>query len=108
MPAVATRAVEVCPISNQVLQYVQDMRSHPATHMLAEGVPITLSPDDPAPLGYSSVSFDWWIAYVAWELDLSGLKQIALNSIEYSAQTPEGKAILAASFKAAWAKWITK
>ena len=55
-------AVEICPLSNQVLQFVDDMRNHPATTLLAAGVPITINPDDPAPLRYSSVVYDWWYA----------------------------------------------
>ena len=47
--------LQVCPLSNQALQYVEDMRNHPATVLLASGVPLTLSPDDPTPLGYPSV-----------------------------------------------------
>jgi adenosine deaminase CECR1 len=107
-PLLETRAVEACPISNQVLQYVQDIRNHPAVAMLTAGVPLTLSPDDPAPLGYDSVTYDWWVAVVAWEIDLVGVKQLALNSIRFSALDSKGKAVLNASFAAAWAKWIGK
>jgi len=103
---ITAKAVEVCPISNQVLQYVQDMRDHPATDMLAAGVPITISPDDPAPLGYGTVAFDWFQAYVSWELDLRGLKQIALNSIKYSSLPQEGKNGLLVSFSKAWSAFI--
>ena len=99
-------AVEVCPISNQVLNYVSDLRDHPATAMLAAGVPITLSPDDPAPLGYSSVTYDWWLAFVAWELDLAGLKQLALNSIDHSALPPHERAQLKAMWAREWAAFV--
>lgn len=101
-----TAAVEVCPISNQVLNYVSDLRNHPATAMLAAGVPITLSPDDPAPLGYPSVTYDWWLAFVAWELDLAGLKQLALNSIIHSALLPPQRAQLTALWQREWDKFI--
>ena len=99
-------AIEVCPISNQVLNYVSDMRDHPATAMLAAGVPITLSPDDPAPLGYTSVTFDWWLAFVAWDIDLAGLKQLALNSIAHSALLPPQRAQLTVIWQREWASFI--
>lgn len=89
-----------------MLEYVQDLRDHPATHLLAQGVPITISPDDPAPLGYDTVAYDWWLAYVAWELDLRGLKQLALNSIQYSALDSAGKKQLSEVFKVAWAAFV--
>ena len=83
MPALAltlarekTIAVEICPISNQVLQYVGDIRNHPATNLLAMGVPITLNPDDNAPLGYDDIEYDWIEAFISWNLNLSSLKQL--------------------------------
>ena len=74
--------------------------------MLAAGVPITLSPDDPAPLGYASVTFDWWLAFVAWDIDLAGLKQLALNSIAHSALLPPQRAQLAVTWRREWAQFI--
>jgi adenosine deaminase CECR1 len=97
---------EICPISNQALQYVQDLRNHPATAMLAAGVPITINPDDPAILGYESVAFDWFEAFVAWDLDLSSLKQLAINSITHSAMTNPEKGIAMKTFAKMWDSWI--
>jgi hypothetical protein len=34
--------VEVCPISNQALEYVEDLRGHPATEYLKRGLPISI------------------------------------------------------------------
>ena len=45
---------------SQILRDVQDLRNHPAASLLEAGVAITISPDDPGPLGYDGVSYDWW------------------------------------------------
>lgn len=104
--AITTRAVECCPISNQELGYVQDMRDHPAAVMMAAGVPLTISPDDPAVLGYSSVTHDWWLAFVSWEIDLVGLKQLAVNSIEHSALDSVRRIQLYNTWERLWNDWV--
>lgn len=99
-------AVESCPISNQVLQYVDDLRDHPATEMLAAGMPVTISPDDPGPLGYNSVVYDWWMAYVAWDVDLASLKRMARDSVEHSLTNTTEKGLLRSTWQSQWDSWI--
>jgi adenosine deaminase CECR1 len=38
--------IEACPVSNNVLGYVNDLRSHPARALMTKGVKVTISPDD--------------------------------------------------------------
>ncbi|KAK3289113.1 hypothetical protein CYMTET_3441 [Cymbomonas tetramitiformis] len=99
-------ALEICPISNQVLQFVYDMRTHPADALMANGVSITISPDDPGPFGYESVVYDWWMAFVAWDADLATLKKLALNSITYSAMSDVEKQISTAIWQQRWDEFV--
>lgn len=80
-------AIEVCPISNQVLGFVPDLRLHPAATTLRRGNPMVIASDDPAFFGYTGLSYDFWEACMSWELDLYSLIQLALNSYRYSAWT---------------------
>jgi adenosine deaminase CECR1 len=38
--------IECCPISNRILGYCYDLRCHPTRGLLAQGVKVSLSPDD--------------------------------------------------------------
>jgi adenosine deaminase CECR1 len=76
--------VEVSPLSNQILGYITDLRMHPAHAWIKHGMQISISPDDPSIFGYTGVTPDYWSIFLAWELDLRSLKQLAINSIRYS------------------------
>ncbi len=97
--------LEVCPVSNQLLGYVHDLRLHPARGFLARGGECVLASDDPA-LFRSELTDDFWAAYVAWGLDLRSLKKLALNSIDYSGLTPVEKAKHRKLFAERWAAFI--
>jgi adenosine deaminase CECR1 len=95
-------AIEICPISNQVLGYIPDLRNHPAVTYINSGLPIVLSPDDPGIMPYT-FSYDFYVAFMAWGLDLSCLKQLAVNSLLYSAMDPEEKNKALETWKKKWA-----
>lgn len=87
----AGNLVEVSPVSNQELNYVSDLRNHPARVLLADGVPCSINSDDPGVYGYDGLSYDFWEAFMAWDLDVAKLKKLITNSIEYSSLTGEEK-----------------
>lgn len=101
-------AVEVCPISNQVLGYVADLRTHPAVHYINAGLPIVLATDDPA-IMQQTLSHDFYVAVMAWGADLRTLKQLAKNSLIYSALSPQQKERALAAWQRRWdvfVKWL--
>lgn len=102
-------AVEVCPISNQVLALVEDIRNHPAITLFVEDFPLVISADDPASWDGIGLSSDFYMAFMGMagrRADLRTLKQLAINSIMYSATRAEEKAAIMARWAAQWQAFI--
>jgi adenosine deaminase CECR1 len=93
-------------VSNFVLGYVLDMRNHPARGFLHQGIPLTISSDDPGFMQYEGVTLDYVYTYLAWDLDIADLKQLALNSIKYSSVSEASKAELYKFFETKWVHFI--
>lgn len=81
--------LEVCPISNFILAYTLDLRTHPARALINQGVHISINADDPGFYNYSGVTLDYAFAMLAWELTVADLKQLAMNGITYSSLSDE-------------------
>lgn len=102
--------IEICPISNQVLKLVDDLRDHPLVNFASRPFPATLSPDDGALWGAVGSSHDWTMAFFALG-DLGGLamlKQLAINSLLHSALGPDDKAAAMATWRASWDDYIAR
>ncbi|XP_062128528.1 adenosine deaminase 2 [Drosophila sulfurigaster albostrigata] len=102
-------AVEVCPVSNQVLQLGQDYHNHPAAMLIANGVPIVISSDDPSFWWASPLTHDFYYAFLGiapFHADLRFLKQMAMNSIRYNAMAEEEKEKAFEKWQKQWDKWI--
>ncbi|CAG5118488.1 unnamed protein product [Candidula unifasciata] len=86
--------VEVNPISNQVLHLVSDQRNHPMASLMADNFPIVISSDDCATWEALPLSHDFYVAFMDMsgeDADLTFLKQLAINSIRYSAMSHSEK-----------------
>lgn len=102
-------AVEVNPISNQVLKLVDDYRNHPASVLLAQNVPIVISSDDPSFWETTPLSHDFYMAFLgiaSRHSDLRVLKKFAMNSILYSSLDGPERVAALMKWQNKWDKFI--
>ncbi|CAD6992435.1 unnamed protein product [Ceratitis capitata] len=102
-------AIEVSPISNQVMGLVWDIRNHPATFLIAENFPIVITADYPGVWNSKGLSYDFYYTFMALapaEADLRFLKQLALNSIKYAILTSEERRKINRVFQKKWEEFI--
>lgn len=50
-----------------MLEYIKDIRVHPAKTFLNYGIPISINSDDPGFFGYLGVNLDFYVCAVALE-----------------------------------------
>ncbi|KAG6439399.1 hypothetical protein O3G_MSEX000739 [Manduca sexta] len=101
--------LEVNIISNAVLSLVRDTRNHPLSVLLANNMPVVLSSDDPGAWEAEPLTDDFYVAFVgaASKLsDLKLLKQLAVNSLKYSALDRATKVEAMTKFNNKWNKFI--
>ena len=97
--------LEVCPLSNQLLQYIPDIRNHFASVLFRQGVPMVLSSDDPVMFGTVGLTYDFYAAVVSWQLDLLSIKRLVFNSIIYSSLNDAEKEKSLKNLQLSWDNW---
>jgi adenosine deaminase CECR1 len=97
--------LEICPVSNHALGYVNDLRTHPARSLLTKGVMISLNPDDQGFWDAPGVTMDYLCAYLAWDLDIADLSKIAENSYKFASIIDKEKDKYIPFFKNRWVRF---
>mmetsp|Transcript_21164 Transcript_21164/g.25018 ORF Transcript_21164/g.25018 Transcript_21164/m.25018 type:complete len:572 (-) Transcript_21164:39-1754(-) len=100
--------LEVCPLSNQILRYVDNVEIHPGGSYIADGIPIVISSDDPGIFGYEGMTYDFWVATMAWRLDLRTLKVLAMNSLTYSTLSTDEQTYSFKIWEENWNKFVSE
>ncbi|KAH8371702.1 hypothetical protein KR093_008553, partial [Drosophila rubida] len=102
-------AVEVCPLSNYHLQYVSDFGQHPAASLIAWGHPIVVGSDYPSFWNAAPLTDDFYVTFVGianQQASLRLLKQLAINSLQFSALNDIDKRKAHAQWQCSWNSWM--
>ncbi|EIW51773.1 Metallo-dependent hydrolase [Trametes versicolor FP-101664 SS1] len=100
-------AVEMCPISNEILRLTGSMPMHPLPILMNQGVPITLNSDDPAAFGNMGLSFDFFQVLIVSEVTgLLTVKALARDSLKYACLAPEEQSAALALFDRRWSTFV--
>ena len=119
-------ALEICPISNEILHLCPSIQGHSLPILLANGVPCTLSSDNPAYFRYylptvslitsvltqdsSTLSHDFYQVMSGFDsMSLHGWRVLAEWSIEHSCMSPQEKDRALTEWNKKWGefcRWI--
>lgn len=104
-------AIEINPISNQVLKLVEDYRNHPGSTLLSQNFPIVVSSDASSFWEVTPLTHDFYMAFLgiaSARSNLRTLKKLAKNSIKYSAMNETEKEIAFLKWQHKWDKFIVE
>ncbi|KAH8830031.1 hypothetical protein DL96DRAFT_1783257, partial [Flagelloscypha sp. PMI_526] len=100
-------ALEVCPISNEILGLTSSMLMHPLPAFLNHGIPIVLSNDDPGVFGNLGLTYDFFQVLMSSEVSgLLTMAEIARDSFKYSFMEPREKVAAFKSYENKWNEFI--
>ncbi|KLO10537.1 adenosine deaminase-related growth [Schizopora paradoxa] len=100
-------ALEVCPISNEILRLTSSVCTHPLASLINQGVPVALCSDDPSVFGNMGLSFDFFQVLMGSDINgLLTLRMLARQSLEHSTLADEEKAKAIVSWEKQWANFV--
>ncbi len=100
--------LEICPISNQSLGYSKNIRNHPFYEYIKRGVTCSICSDDPIFFEHNSLVDDFFALIVCFDLGLTDIKQLCINSISYSSLDSQEKINLMKHYKKEFDEFINK
>ncbi|WP_026667621.1 hypothetical protein [Butyrivibrio sp. AE2005] len=100
------QTLEVCPISNQILRYIPDIRIHPLFGYLKSEIQCVIASDDPQIFGNDGLTYDFWMTYVGSDIDLKAIKKLIWNSYYYSGMNVKECEIMMDSWEKKWNAFV--
>ncbi|MBS0266097.1 MAG: hypothetical protein JSS02_29465, partial [Planctomycetes bacterium] len=97
--------LEVCLASSHILGNTAEISHHPARAWFRDGVRISVNPDDPGIMG-CDLALDWYLAFVAWQLNLTELKRLILNGLEGCSLPPDQQQAVIEVWNRRWREWV--
>ena len=76
--------------------------------MIAANIGVTISSDVHTFYGYDTLTVDFVLAFLGWQLDIKDLKQLTINSIKYSSIKEEKKERYLSKLEYEWDKFVLK
>lgn len=98
--------IETCPLSSVKLGYCSDMKSHPSIEYIHSGLPAAICSDDPTIFEHTALTDDFFAVIAEWNLSLSEVKQLCMNSITYSSLSKKAKKRIMKDWKKRWTNFI--
>ncbi|XP_049303367.1 adenosine deaminase 2 [Bactrocera dorsalis] len=102
-------AIEVSPLSNQILHLVADLRNHPGSFYMSQNLPMVICNDDPGFWDTKGLSYDFYYAIMSLapnHVGLKTLKSLVWNSIRHSVLTRREETVAFENLERLWDQFI--
>ncbi|KAI0028515.1 hypothetical protein K488DRAFT_58421 [Vararia minispora EC-137] len=100
-------AMEVCPISNEILRLTSSIPAHPLPAVINQGVPVCLNSDDPAVFGSMGLTYDYFQVFVSSEVSgVLTLAQLARDSLTFSTLPEDAKQRALQAWEHRWSAYV--
>lgn len=99
-------SISLCPVSNNILGYVYDLRMHPGVEYMRRGISVHLASDDPLKEEHEGLVDDFFMATIAWDLNLADIKMLAKNSLKNSFLTKKEKQAAISAWENKWNSFV--